>query len=249
MADAGPRPVPSGLRAANLRKSFRHRPVLRGVSIELQRGEVVGMLGPNGAGKTTCFHLIAGLIPLEFGQITIDNTDVSAMPMFRRARLGLGYLPQESSIFRGLSVENNIRAILELTRFTRHRRNEILEELLAEFSLTHLRRAQAVSLSGGERRRLEIARCLASQPQFLLLDEPFAGVDPKAVTEMRQLVAHLKHHNIGVLITDHNTRDTFAVVDRVYILHEGELLCEGPPGEVMTDENVRHLYLGDQYSI
>ncbi len=238
----------AGLEAWELRKAFRRRPVVRGVSLRLRRGEAVGLLGPNGAGKTTCFHLIAGLLPLDSGKITVDGTELSSLPMFRRARLGVGYLPQESSIFRGLSVEDNIRAILEYVEQRKQLRSKFLNELLAEFSLSHLRRVEAISLSGGERRRLEIARCLASRPQYLLLDEPFAGVDPKVVGEMRGLVAHLTDHGIGVLITDHNARETFKIVDRVYVIHEGEVISEGTPDEVVDNSEVRDFYLGSMYA-
>ncbi len=235
------------LRADNLRKSFRRRPVVRGVSVTLPRGKAVGLLGPNGAGKTTTFNLIAGLLPLDGGRIMLNDTDVSALPMYRRARLGLGYLPQESSIFRGLSAEDNIRAILEITERDHHRRAQMLDELLAEFSLTHLRRADSTTLSGGERRRLEIARSLASRPEFLLLDEPFAGVDPKSVNDMRDLVAHLKDRGIGVLITDHNARDTLNIVDWVYVITEGEVLTEGTPEQVSSHPDVKRLYLGEGF--
>ena len=241
MAESG---LDSGLAVHRLHKAFRRRLVVRDVSLSLRRGEAVGLLGSNGAGKTTCFHLIAGLLPVDAGRILVDGTDVSVLPMYRRARLGIGYLPQESSIFRGLSVADNVLAILQLVEPDHARQSQMLDELLAEFSLTHLRLADAVSLSGGERRRLEIARCLASQPQFLLLDEPFAGVDPKAVGEMRALVSHLKDHNIGILITDHNAYETFQIVDRVYVLHEGEVLAQGTPEEVQQDPDVQSLYLG-----
>lgn len=246
-ADGAPAAAGHELRVEGLRKSFRHRPVVRDVSLTLPQGSVVGLLGPNGAGKTTCFNLIAGLLPLDAGRILLNGTDVSSLPMYRRARLGLGYLPQESSIFRGLSAEDNIRAILELAEPDRHRRSQMLDELLAEFSLTHLRRAESATLSGGERRRLEIARCLASRPEFLLLDEPFAGVDPKAVSDMRSLVAHLKDRGMGVLITDHNARDTLKIVDKVYVVNEGQVLAEGTPEKISSHPEVRHLYLGDQF--
>lgn len=245
--DAASSAAGHALQAVDLRKSFRHRPVVRGVSVSLSRGKAVGLLGPNGAGKTTCFNLIAGLLPLDEGQILLNGTDVSAFPMYRRARLGLGYLPQESSIFRGLTTESNIRAILELVERDHHRRNQMLDELLAEFSLTHLRRAESTTLSGGERRRLEIARCLASRPEFLLLDEPFAGVDPKSVYDMRVLVAHLKDRGIGVLITDHNARDTLNIVDWVYVITEGEVLTEGTPEQVSSHPDVQRLYLGEGF--
>ena len=236
-----------GLKVVNLRKSYRRRPVIRDVSLELGRGEVVALLGPNGSGKTTCFYSIAGLVTAEGGQVIVDGRDVSALPMYRRARLGIGYLPQEVSIFRGLSVEDNILAVLEITLDDRHKRRERLEELLSEFSITHLRRAPALALSGGERRRVEIARCLAADPKYLLLDEPFAGVDPIAVGEIRQLVTDLKSRGIGVLITDHNVRETLELVDRVYILHDGKVLTSGKPEDVVQNDNVRQVYLGDAF--
>jgi lipopolysaccharide export system ATP-binding protein len=239
----------SGLRVRNLRKSYRKRPVIRNVSMELDRGEVVALLGPNGSGKTTCFYAIAGLVNAEGGEVVIDGRDVTMMPMFRRARLGIGYLPQEVSIFRGLSVEDNILAILEIAEPTRIKRLDKLEELLSDFSITHLRRAPALSLSGGERRRVEIARCLAADPKYLLLDEPFAGVDPIAVLEIRTLVAQLKTRGIGVLITDHNVRETLGIVDRAYILHDGQVLMSGTTDEVVRDENVRRVYLGQHFRI
>ncbi len=239
----------SGLRVRHLRKSYRKRVVIRDVNLELHRGEVVGLLGPNGSGKTTCFYAIAGLIYPEGGQVLVDGTDVTALPMYRRARLGIGYLPQEMSIFRGLSVEDNIAAILDISERDRHRRRERLEELLSEFSIEHLRRAPALALSGGERRRVEIARCLAANPRYLLLDEPFAGVDPISVNDIRHLVADLKTRGIGVLITDHNVRETLEIVDRAYILHDGTMLMSGSPEEVVRNENVRRVYLGENFRI
>ncbi len=239
----------AGLRVMNLRKSFRKRVIIRDVSLELARGEVVGLLGPNGSGKTTCFYAIAGLVTPEGGQVILDGRDVTLLPMYRRAKYGIGYLPQEMSIFRGLSVENNILAILEISYSDRTRRKERLEELLSEFSITHLRRASALSLSGGERRRVEIARCLAAAPKYVLLDEPFAGVDPIAVSEIRSLVVDLKSRGIGVLITDHNVRETLEIVDRAYILHDGEVLMSGTADEVVRDENVRRVYLGQSFRI
>lgn len=239
----------AGLRISHLMKSYRKRPVIRDVSLDLGRGEVVALLGPNGSGKTTCFYNIAGLIKPEGGTICIDGRDVTSLPMYRRAKLGIGYLPQEVSIFRGMSVEDNILAILEIAEPDRHKRRERLEELLSEFSISHLRRASALALSGGERRRVEIARCLAANPKYLLLDEPFAGVDPIAVGEIRHLVADLKNRGIGVLITDHNVRETLEIVDRAYILNDGVVLMSGTTDEVVRDENVRRVYLGQNFKI
>jgi lipopolysaccharide export system ATP-binding protein len=239
----------AGLQIRSLRKSYKKRPVIRDVSMTLHRGEVVALLGPNGSGKTTCFYSIAGLVMPEGGQVLIDGKDVTALPMYRRARLGIGYLPQEVSIFRGLSVEDNILAVLEIVQPDRHKRRERLEELLSEFSITHLRRTPALALSGGERRRVEIARCLAADPKYLLLDEPFAGVDPIAVGEIRHLVQDLKSRGIGVLITDHNVRETLEIVDRAYILHDGKVLMSGTTDEVVRDENVRRVYLGENFRI
>lgn len=239
----------AGLRINNLRKSYRKRLVIRDVSMELGKGEVVALLGPNGSGKTTCFYSIAGLVSPEGGQVTIDGRDVTLLPMYRRAKLGIGYLPQEVSIFRGLSVEDNILAILEIAESDPHKRREKLEDLLSEFSIEHLRRASALALSGGERRRVEIARCLAADPKYLLLDEPFAGVDPIAVGEIRSLVADLKTRGIGVLITDHNVRETLDIVDRAYILNDGKVLMSGTAEEVVKDENVRRVYLGQSFRI
>jgi len=232
-----------------LGKSYRRRPVVRDVSLELHRGEAVGLLGPNGAGKTTCFYMIIGLVPADSGTISIDGIDLTPLPMYRRARLGLGYLPQEASIFRGLSVEDNIRAVLELVEPDRVIRTRRLDELLGEFSITHLRRTPASALSGGERRRVEIARCLATDPAFVLLDEPFAGIDPIAVNDIRALVGHLKERGIGVLITDHNVRETLEIIDRAYILHDGCVLMSGTPDEVVQDVNVRRVYLGEGFRI
>ena len=239
----------AGLQIVNLRKSYRKRPVIRNVSMQLGRGEVVALLGPNGSGKTTCFYSIAGLVTPEGGRVMIDGRDVTALPMYRRAKLGIGYLPQEMSIFRGLSVEDNILAILEIAVPDRHRRRERLEELLSEFSIEHLRRASALALSGGERRRVEIARCLAAGPKYVLFDEPFAGVDPIAVGEIRHLVADLKNRGIGVLITDHNVQETLQIVDRAYILHDGKVLMSGTTQEVVQDENVRRVYLGSNFRV
>ncbi|MEJ5218022.1 LPS export ABC transporter ATP-binding protein [Cognatishimia sp. D5M38] len=237
----------AGLQVRNLRKSYRKRVVIRDVNIELNRGEVVALLGPNGSGKTTSFYAIAGLVMPEGGSVMIDGHDVSRLPMYRRAKMGIGYLPQEMSIFRGLSVEDNIMAVLDIAEKDRVKRREKLEALLSEFTIEHLRQAPALALSGGERRRVEIARCLAADPKYLLLDEPFAGVDPISVGDIRVLVADLKQRGIGVLITDHNVRETLDVVDRAYILHEGKILMSGTPDEVVENENVRRVYLGDKF--
>ena len=239
----------SGLRVEHLRKSYRKRVVIRDFSMELNRGEVVALLGPNGSGKTTTFYAIAGLVNPEGGQVLIDGRDATYLPMYRRARLGIGYLPQEMSIFRGLSVEDNIAAILDISQPEPHKRRERLEELLGEFSIEHLRRAPALALSGGERRRVEIARCLAADPKYLLLDEPFAGVDPISVGDIRHLVSDLKKRGIGVLITDHNVRETLEIVDRAYILHDGTVLMSGTPDEVVRNDDVRRVYLGDNFRI
>lgn len=238
-----------GLVIDKIRKSYRRRTVIRDVSMTLGRSEVVALLGPNGSGKTTSFYAIAGLIFPETGKVIIDGRDATALPMYRRARLGIGYLPQEMSIFRGLSVEENISAVLDVAVDNAHKRRERLEELLSDFSIEHLRRAPALALSGGERRRVEIARCLAADPKYLLLDEPFAGVDPISVGDIRHLVADLKMRGIGVLITDHNVRETLEIVDRAYILHDGQVLMSGTPAEVVENENVRRVYLGENFRI
>ena len=239
----------TGLAASNLSKSYRKRPIVRNVSLNVGCGEAVGLLGLNGAGKTTCFHLITGLVAADAGSITLDGHDVAGLPMYRRARLGIGYLPQEASIFRGLSVEANIRAVLEVVEDDHEVRETVLDSLLAEFSISHLRHAPALALSGGERRRVEIARALASRPTIMLLDEPLAGIDPFALGDIRDLVAHLKDRGIGVLITDHNVRETFGIIDRAYILHEGTILMEGPPEEVAAHKVVREVYLGQQFRL
>ena len=217
--------------------------------MELMRGEVVALLGPNGSGKTTTYYSVAGLVTPEGGTVTLDGTDVTSLPMYRRAQMGIGYLPQEMSIFRGLSVQDNILAFLEIVEPDRHKRRERLEELLSEFSIEHMRRAPALALSGGERRRVEIARSLAANPKYLLLDEPFAGVDPISVGDIRNLVADLKKRGIGVLITDHNVRETLEIVDRAYILHDGQVLMSGTPQDVVQNENVRRVYLGENFRI
>jgi lipopolysaccharide export system ATP-binding protein len=237
-----------GLAAHGLGKRYKKRPVVRGVSINLRRGEAVGLLGPNGAGKTTTFYMITGLVQPDEGRVTMDGHDVTTLPMYRRARLGLGYLPQEASIFRGLSVADNILAALEVVEPDRDRRHEMLDALLAEFGIAHLRGAPALALSGGERRRCEIARALATHPHYILLDEPLAGIDPIAVAEIRDLVKHLKDRGIGVLITDHNVRETLEIIDRAYILHDGQVLMEGHPDEIVAHEGVRRVYLGESFS-
>jgi lipopolysaccharide export system ATP-binding protein len=254
-ATPGPRLVadnsglPRGLVAYNLGKQYKKRPVVRDVSLSVARGEAVGLLGPNGAGKTTCFYMITGLVAPDYGTVTLDGQDVTRLPMYRRARLGIGYLPQEASIFRGMTVEQNIRAVLEVVEPDRQRRDQSLDELLAEFSIEHLRRTPSIALSGGERRRVEIARALAAQPVFMLLDEPLAGIDPIAVGDIRELVGHLKDRGIGVLITDHNVRETLEIVDRAYILHEGKVLMEGAPAEIVAHTDVRRVYLGERFSL
>ncbi len=239
----------SGLIASHLGKQYAKRPVVRDVSLTVHRGEAVGLLGPNGAGKTTCFYMITGLVQPEYGAISLDGTDITKLPMYRRSRLGIGYLPQEASIFRGMTVEQNIMSVLEVSEPQSDVRKNRLEELLAEFSVTHLRNSQAVGLSGGERRRVEIARALASNPSFVLLDEPFAGIDPIAIGDVRDLVSHLKDRGIGVLITDHNVRETLDIIDRAYIIHDGTVLMEGKPDEIVRNEDVRRVYLGDKFSL
>ncbi|MBL8709963.1 MAG: LPS export ABC transporter ATP-binding protein [Rhodospirillaceae bacterium] len=239
----------TGLCAYHLGKRYRKKPVLRDVSIGVQRGEAVGLLGPNGAGKTTCFYIITGLIKADAGAIFLDGNEVTDQPMFERARGGIGYLPQEASIFRGMSVEDNIMAVLEVVESDAALREQRLEHLLADFSIAHLRKVPALALSGGERRRCEIARALATRPSYILLDEPLAGIDPIAVNDIRDIISHLKDRGIGVLITDHNVRDTLEIVDRAYILHEGEVLREGTPADIVADEDVRRVYLGERFSL
>lgn len=239
----------TGLAALNLGKQYKKRRVVRDVSVKVERGEAVGLLGPNGAGKTTCFYMITGLVSPDYGQVTLDGHDITRLPMYRRARLGIGYLPQEASIFRGMTVEENIRAVAEVVEPKPDRRDLLVDELLAEFSIDHLRRTPAIALSGGERRRVEIARALASQPSFILLDEPLAGIDPIAVGDIRDLVSHLKHRGIGVLITDHNVRETLEIVDRAYIMHDGMVLMEGAPSEIVAHKDVRRVYLGERFSL
>lgn len=235
--------------AREITKTYNSRRVVNGVSLVVRRGEAVGLLGPNGAGKTTCFYMITGLVPVDSGSIEIDGNNVTALPMYRRARLGVGYLPQEASIFRGLTVEENIRAVLEVREKSKKRREEIIDSLLSEFSISHLRKSPAVALSGGERRRLEIARALACDPAFMLLDEPFAGVDPISVGEIQNLVRHLTARGIGVLITDHNVRETLGLIDRAYIIHAGEVLTHGRADDIVNNVDVRRLYLGDNFSL
>ena len=237
----------SKLEIFNIGKKYKNRPVLRNVSLNVRRGEAVGLLGPNGAGKTTCFYCVTGLITPDYGDVHIDGQDITDLPMYRRARLGIGYLPQEASIFRSLSVEDNIKAVLEIVIDDESRREDMLEELLSEFSIAHLRKSPAIALS--ERRRLEIARALASQPHYILLDEPLAGIDPIAVGEIRNLVSQLKHRGLGVLITDHNVRETLDITDRAYILHGGTVLMEGTPAEIVANKEVRKVYLGDNFSM
>jgi lipopolysaccharide export system ATP-binding protein len=249
--EKGPRLIQKndGLVASNIGKRFKMRPVLRNVSLSVQRGEAVGLLGPNGAGKTTCFYVMIGLMTPNYGSVHLDGVDISNLAMHKRARLGIGYLPQEASIFRGLTVEQNIRAVAEMTEQNKDRCDSFIEDLLAEFSISHLRRTPALALSGGERRRLEIARALASQPNFILLDEPLAGIDPIALGEIRDLISHLKDRGIGVLITDHNVRETLDIVDRAYILHDGTVLMEGAPSEIVSHQEVRRFYLGDRFKL
>jgi lipopolysaccharide export system ATP-binding protein len=244
-----PRRFKGTLIARGLTKSYKGRQVVSGVSIGVRAGEAVGLLGPNGAGKTTCFYMVTGLVPVDAGTIEIDGNDVTSLPMYRRARLGIGYLPQEASIFRGLSVEQNIRGILEVTEKNRKIREQRLDELLEEFNIAHLRKAASISLSGGERRRLEIARALASNPNFMLLDEPFAGVDPIAVSDIQHLVRQLTARGIGVLVTDHNVRETLGLIDRAYIIHAGQVLTHGRPAEIVANPDVRRLYLGEGFTL
>lgn len=242
--------VKKGLHAIHIAKSYKKRPVLRDVEIHVKQGESVALLGPNGAGKTSLFYIITGLIKPDEGSISLDGQAITGLPMYRRARLGIGYLPQEASIFRGLNVEDNIRAILQTNGdMATDEQEALLDELLAEFSIAHLRVTPSVALSGGERRRLEIARALASRPKFILLDEPLAGIDPIAVSDIRDLIAHLKDRGIGVLITDHNVRDTLDIVDRAYILHDGKILTHGTPKDIIDNDDVRRVYLGENFKV
>ena len=237
-----------GLIVDNIGKSFRGRPVVKGVTLTLARGEVAGLLGPNGAGKTTCFYMITGLIPVDYGSIFLDGENITEQPMYQRARMGVGYLPQETSIFRGMTVEQNVMAVVELRERNAHRARDTVTNLLEELHIEHLRKAPANSLSGGERRRVEIARALASEPSFMLLDEPFAGIDPLAIADIREVIKYLKQRGIGILITDHNVRETLDIIDRASIIHAGEVLFEGTPEEAVDDPEVRRVYLGDRYS-
>jgi len=239
----------TGLHVTGLRKSYKKRVVIQDISLELRRGEVVALLGPNGSGKTTTFYSIAGLISSDGGQVKIDGLDVTTMPMYRRARMGLAYLPQETSIFRGLNVEENINCILDISTPLKSERKAKLEKLLSDFRIEHLRRTPSLALSGGERRRVEIARALATDPKYILLDEPFAGVDPISINDVRNLVSDLKSRNIGVLITDHNVRDTLKIVDRAYILHDGRVIISGLPEDVINNDNVQRVYLGKDFNI
>ncbi len=238
----------SGLVSIGIGKSYRRRQVVRDVSLSLRRGEVVGLLGPNGAGKTTCFYMMTGLIRVDYGQILIDGQDVTALPMYQRARLGVGYLPQEPSIFRDMSVEENVAAIAEVSEPNKARRKDAVESLLHELHIDHLRDQPALALSGGERRRVEIARALATRPSYMLLDEPFAGIDPLAINDIRELILFLKNRGIGILITDHNVRETLEIVDRASIIYDGGVLFEGAPDEVLQNEDVRKVYLGERFS-
>jgi lipopolysaccharide export system ATP-binding protein len=236
-----------GLVVDNIGKSYRGRPVVKGVSLRLARGEVAGLLGPNGAGKTTCFYMITGLIAADYGAIYLDGENITAQPMYQRARMGLGYLPQETSIFRGMTVAQNVMAVVELRERDDARARATVNQLLEELHIEHLRDAPAISLSGGERRRVEIARALASEPSFMLLDEPFAGIDPLAIADIRDVISYLKGRGIGILITDHNVRETLDIIDRAAIIHAGELLFEGSPSEIIDNPEVRRVYLGDRF--
>jgi len=238
----------SGLVAMNLAKTFKKRRVVHDVSLSLKRGEIVGLLGPNGAGKTTCFYMMMGLITADEGQILIDGEEVTNLPMYQRARLGVGYLPQETSIFRGMTVEENIMSVVELTEKKKSARQQAVDGLLEELNITHIRKQSAMSLSGGERRRVEIARALASRPSFMLLDEPFTGIDPLAISDISDLVRYLKQRGIGVLITDHQVRETLDIVDRASIIYDGRVLFEGAPEDILSNEEVRRVYLGDRFA-
>lgn len=238
----------TGLYVEKIGKAYAKRPVVKGVSLSLKQGEVAGLLGPNGAGKTTCFYMIAGLVEADYGRIFLDGEDITRLPMYQRARLGIGYLPQEKSIFQGMSVEENILAVAEIVEKDREKRMELVEQLLEELRISHLRHARAPSLSGGERRRVEIARALATRPSFMLLDEPFAGIDPLAIADIRDLIRFLKDRGIGILITDHNVRETLEITDRATIIYEGEVLFEGSPEAIRSDPDVKRVYLGESFS-
>jgi lipopolysaccharide export system ATP-binding protein len=246
--DSLPALAGEGLVVDNVGKSFRGRQVVKGVSLRLRRGEVAGLLGPNGAGKTTCFYMITGLIPADYGAIYLDGENITAQPMYQRARMGVGYLPQETSIFRGMSVEENIMAVVELRERSKAKARATVTDLLEELHIEHLRKAPAISLSGGERRRVEIARALASEPSFMLLDEPFAGIDPLAIADIREVITYLKGRGIGILITDHNVRETLDIIDRASIIHAGEVLFEGSPDEIIHNPEVRRVYLGERFA-
>jgi lipopolysaccharide export system ATP-binding protein len=239
----------SGLSIVGLSKSYRQRLVVRNVSMSVRRGEAVGLLGPNGAGKTTVFYMIVGLVQPDTGTVSLEGQDITNLPMYRRARLGIGYLPQEASIFRGMNVQENIMSVLELAEPDPDRQKQMLDDLLSEFRIGHLRRTSALALSGGERRRLEVARALASRPRYILFDEPLAGLDPLTVEEVRGMIGQLKNRGIGVFVTDHNVREMLDIVDRAYVMHEGFLLMEGPPEEVVTHESVRRIYLGEGFRL
>ena len=239
--------VTEGLVVESIGKSFRGRPVVKNVSMRLRQGEVAGLLGPNGAGKTTCFYMITGLIPVDYGKIMLDGQDITSQPMYQRARMGLGYLPQEASIFRGMTVEENVQAVAEMHISSEAKVREVTTRLLEELRIDHLRESPAVSLSGGERRRVEIARALATEPSFMLLDEPFAGIDPLAIADIREVIGYLKSRGIGILITDHNVRETLEIIDRAAIIHSGQMLFEGAPDEVLANPDVRRVYLGDRF--
>lgn len=239
----------TGITAKHLKKSFKDKLVIKDISLKCDKGEIVGLLGPNGAGKTTCFYMLSGLIKPDAGHIYLDESDITHSPLFMRARKGIGYLPQESSIFRGLTAEQNIEAVLEISEPDKNKREDRLNELIDEFNIGHVRDTAAIALSGGERRRVEIARALAMRPQFIMLDEPLAGVDPVAVSEIRELIHHLKNKNVGILITDHNVRETLGLVDRAYIIHEGHVLMEGTPDEIVQNDVVRKVYLGEGFKL
>lgn len=239
----------SGLEVRHIGKEYHKKPIVRDVSIHISRGEVVGLLGPNGAGKTTCFYMICGLIAPDYGSISLNGSDITDLPMYKRARMGIGYLPQESSIFRGMTVGDNIMTALEVAYDDQTKRTKHLEEILADFSISHLKNAPVIGLSGGERRRVEIARSISMKPNFILLDEPLAGIDPISIEDVKQLIFHLKDRGIGVLITDHNVKDTLEIIDRAYIIADGSVFMEGTPKEVIASDKVRKIYLGDRFSL